>query len=169
MPGETESSEPRQEAEGLESAPTEVAELVEACREYVRRAIGMELDYSPETLPLVDHYIDLVRTSLDERPELQPLVVRAVGAYFGEVIRRQLPAFWRIPSADTHEWRLCARPVFLSLSPFGVAYDAVYQSAEHDGPSAQLRMAPEEREVVDRRIFSFLRARAGLLPLDHPP
>ena len=109
MPGETDSSEPSPAARSVDNAPPEVAELVEACREYVRRAIGMELDYSPETLPLVDHYIDLVRTSLDERPELQPLVVRAVGAYFREVIRRQLPAILADSPPPTPMSGVCAR------------------------------------------------------------
>ncbi len=140
------------EPDEVETPPPEIAELSAACCEYVQRAMGLMPDFSPETLPLVDHYLDLVRASVEERPELLPLVARAVGAYFGEVVRRQLPAFWSIPSADSHEWRLCARPVFLSLNPIGVAYDAVHASSEHDGPSSQLKLAPEERDVVDRRI-----------------
>lgn len=135
-----------------EAPPPVIAELAGACLEYVKRATSVAPDYTPETLPLVDHYLDLVRESMDDRPELLPLVARAVGAYFGEVVRTQLPAFWIIPSADAHEWRLCARPVFLSLNPVGVAYDALHRSSEHDGPSSQLGLAREEREVVDRRI-----------------
>lgn len=132
--------------------PPEIAELSAACREYVERATGLSPDYTPETLPLVDHYIDLARDDIRGRPELLPLVARAIGAYFGEVVRRQVPGFWRIPSADAHEWRLCARPVFLWLNPVGVAYDALHQSTEHDGPSSRLELAPEERDAVDRRI-----------------
>ncbi len=135
-----------------EAPPPGIAELCQACSDYVTRATGVSPDFTPETLPLVDHYLGMVRESTEERPELLPLLARAVGAYFGEVVRRLLPSFWIIPSADAHEWRLCAVPVFLSLNPVGVAYDALHGTSEHDGPSSQLRLAPEEREVVDRRI-----------------
>lgn len=149
------SGDERDEAEAGQEAeppPAAITELAEACRQYVERATGIQPDYSPETLPLVDHYLDLVRDSIQERPELLPLIARAVGAYFGEVVRREVPGFWSIPSADAHEWRLCARPVFFSLNPIGVAYDSIHGTSEHDGPSSQLKLAPEEREVVDRRI-----------------
>lgn len=143
-----------EEEEGIdpEAPPPGIAELSEACRQYVQRATGLLPDYCPETLPLVDYYLDQVRDSTNERPELLPLVVRAVGAYFGEVVRRQVPGFWIIPSLDAHDWRLCARPVFLSLNPIGVAYDAIHRKSAHDGPSSQLKLAPEDREVVDRRV-----------------
>jgi hypothetical protein len=34
----------------------------------------------------------------------------------------------------------------------GVAYDALYAEAEHDGPRSMLRCAPEDREFLERRL-----------------
>jgi hypothetical protein len=136
----------------LEPAPDQIAELAENCRQYVLSATGVELDYGEDTLPVLDHYMTLARASVGERPELLPLVTRAAGAYFGELVRRKLPSFWRLPTGDDHDWRLCARDVYLSLNPIGAAYDALASSEAHGGPSSELEVSREEREVVARRL-----------------
>ena len=132
--------------------PEPVADLVTGCLDYVRRALGFELDFTSETLPVLDHYIATVRDLKAERPELVPLVARAAGAYFGEVVRAFVPGFWRVPSANIHDWELCSRVCFLRFNPIGVAYDALYGEAEHDGPRSMLRCAPEDREFLERRL-----------------
>lgn len=136
----------------MEPPPDEITELDAACREYVRRALGVELDGTADTLPVLDHYLSLVRGTLEERPELVPLLTRAVGAYFGEVVRRTIGGFWLLPDADVHHWRVCLAPVFLSLDPVGGAYDALYGTSDHDGPSAEIHLAPEDREPVEQRL-----------------
>lgn len=138
----------------LPPAPAEIVELVRSCRQYVRRAVGIEPDLTPETLPVLDHYAGLVRQGAERRPELLPLLARAIGAYFGEVLRRELAFFWSLPSSDVHTWRLCASSVLLAINPVGVAYDALCASTDHDGPSSELRVAREERAIVDRRLLS---------------
>jgi hypothetical protein len=135
-------------------APPEITELVDACRQYVQRAVGVELDLTPETLPVLDHYVRLSRQHLEQRPELRALMARVVGGYFGEVARRHLGLFWHVPSADMHEWQLYGRSVLLAISPIGVAYDALHGSGEHDGPASSLCLTPEDRELVDRRLAS---------------
>jgi hypothetical protein len=135
-----------------DAIPEAVAERVTACIEYVARAVDMPLDFSPETLPVLDHYLSLVRDNARERESVRPLVAHAVGAYFGEVARRQLDGFWRLPSANPHDWQLCARSVFLAFNPIGMAFDALLQSAEHEGPSSRLRVAPEEHWLVAERL-----------------
>jgi hypothetical protein len=139
-----------------ESEPpdAEIGELALVCRRYVKRAIGVELDFSPETLPVLDYYVDQARRDARERPDLLGLMARVVGAYFGEVARRQFDLFWRMPSADAHTWQLCGHSVFLAISPIGVAYDALSASTEHAGPSSELRLAPDERELVEQRLAS---------------
>jgi hypothetical protein len=132
--------------------PQEIAELAEACRQYVFGAEGVELDYMPETLPLVDHYLSTARSAMAERPELSELVKRSTGAYFGEVLRRLAPAFWLVPSGDAHDWLVCFRDVFLAINPVAVAWDALAQSSEHGGPSSELRLDREESEAVERRL-----------------
>jgi hypothetical protein len=136
----------------VEPAPEHIAELAENCRQYVLAATGIELDYSEETLPVLDHYMTLARESIRERPELLPLVTRAAGAYFGELVRRKLTSFWRLPTGDDHDWRLCARDVYLSLNPIGAAYDALAASESHQGPSSEIEVSREERELVARRL-----------------
>jgi len=118
----------------------------------VRRAVGVELDFSPETLPVLDHYVSGVRAELVSRPELLLLTVNAVGAYFGEVVRARIPGFWRLPSANVHDWSVCSSVVFLSINSMGVAYDAIYEGNEHDGPRSMLRVAAEDREYLSRRL-----------------
>jgi hypothetical protein len=79
------------------------------------------------------------------------LVARAAGAYFGEVVRRQLQCFWHTPSDDPTLWELRFEPVYLSFSPVGVAYDAITHGDEA-GASAQLQLDDEDREAVEARL-----------------
>lgn len=136
----------------MAAPPDPIFELAGACLEYVRRALGFDLDFSQETLPVLDHYVATVRKDLAARPELGQLVARASGAYFGEVVRVVLPGFWRVPSANIHDYQLCFRSAFLWLNPLGVGYDALYAGAEHDGPRSMLRVAPDDREFLERRL-----------------
>ena len=135
-----------------EAPPPPIDGHVRACIEYVRRAALVELDFTPETLPVLDHYVSLVRPTLADRPEIALLTANAIGSYFGEVVRERIPGFWRLPSANVHDWALCSSVVFLSLNPMGVAYDALFQSTDHDGPRSMLRVAAEDREYLSRRL-----------------
>lgn len=132
--------------------PEPVADLVVACLEYVRRSTQFELDFSPDTLPVLDHYLSTVRETLTDRPELGPLAAHAAGAYFGEVVRGRIPGFWRLPSANIHDWQLCSQVAFLWFNPIGVGFDALHGSNEHDGPRSHLRCHPSDREFLERRL-----------------
>jgi hypothetical protein len=136
----------------MAAPPDPIPEYATACLEYVRRALEFELDFSPETLGVLDHYAGTVRATLGERPELAPLIARAMGAYFGEVVRGVIPAFWRIPSLNVHDFQVCSRVAYLSVNPVGVAYDAIFVGAPHDGPRSIVRSAPEDREFLERRL-----------------
>lgn len=140
------------ERSGRDAPPEEIEELAESCRQYVLHSTGIELDFTQDTLSVLDHYLASSRESIVERPELEPLIARAAGAYFGELVRRTLPSFWLLPTADIHDWRVCAREVFLAFNPIGVAYDALADGVDHDGPSSELSIAPEERDVVAQRL-----------------
>ncbi len=144
---------------GFEGVPAPIVELCQACVEYVKRSVGIELDYEPETLSLVDHYAREVRSTLAGRPEVLPLVGQAIGAYFGEVARRALNGFWRLPSQNYQDWQLCGAAAFVALNPIGVGFDAVVGGDVHDGPRSVLRVALEDRDAVSARL-------AGLPPVD---
>ena len=132
--------------------PPPVLDLAGACLEYVNHALEFGLDFSPDTLSAVDHYTTGVRASLAQNPALGPLIAPAVGAYFGEVVRVYFDGFWRVPTPNQHDWSVCLKLVFLAINPVGVGYDAIYGGTEHDGPRSALRVAPEDREFLDRRL-----------------
>src|SRR5688500_505633 len=70
----------------LAKPPQHVAELALACVEYVRRSTDSTLDWTPDTLPFLDAWVRQAREQ--PRPEVVQLLAPAVGAYFGEVIRK---------------------------------------------------------------------------------
>jgi hypothetical protein len=132
--------------------PEPIPDYVTACLEYVRRAVGVDLDFTPDTLPILDHYASLARTTIAERPPLEPLITQAVGAYFGEVARAHVPGFWRMPSQNVHDWAVCSKLVFLWFNPIGMAYDAIFKGTEHGGPRSMLRVAREDHDFLERRL-----------------
>jgi hypothetical protein len=133
-------------------APDEIASLYNMCLDFVNRAIGVPLDFTDETLPIVDHYVSSARDEIALRPELAQVLTRAIGAYFGELVRRRINGYWLIPNPDIHNWRVCARSVFLCFNPLGAAYDALAQGEDHDGPSGQLQLAPEDQSLIAERL-----------------
>jgi hypothetical protein len=100
---------------------------------------------------VLDHYLATRREELRTKPEAVGLVARAVGAYFGEVIRRQIRSFWRISPDDFSGWELRLEPVYLVFNPIDVAYDAITHGDEA-GPTAHLQLEDEDREVVEARL-----------------
>jgi hypothetical protein len=136
----------------LEPPPPEISELVTVCVESVLAAVDFQLDFSPDTVSVLDHYVSIARTSIQDRPELLPLLARTLGAYFGELLRRELPGFWRLPSANVHDWAVCGRPVFLWQNPVGVAFDALTGTTDHEGPRSRLHVAPEYQEALSARL-----------------
>lgn len=132
--------------------PPAVDELARSCLRFVHAALGFELDFSHETLPLLDHYLVEAREQIAARPEAAPLVAQSLGAYFGQVLAVELSGFWRAPGPDPHAWLLCLQPVFLAVNPIGISYDVLFSGARHDGPSAELRVGRADREFVEQRL-----------------
>jgi hypothetical protein len=62
--------------------PALAAEFVEACK-----AAGINLDYQPRTLPLVDKYMAASRQEAQNQ-------IKSIAAYLGEVIRRETGGVW---------------------------------------------------------------------------
>lgn len=136
----------------LGEIPGEILELAESGRQFALSAVGVELDYDAETLPILDEYLRIASGGVKDRPQLEPLVAKTVAAYFGEVARRRLDGFWRRREDPNDPWELCARRAFLSLSPLGVVLEVLEKSSEHDGPSGELRLAPDDRELAEQRL-----------------
>lgn len=132
--------------------PERISELVSSCVRFVHAAVGAELDLTHETLPLLDHYVRLSREQLGVRPEAADLIAQTTGAYFGQLLALEYGGLWRAPSVDVHEWRVYFQPVFLALNPVGVAYEVLFASERHQGPSAAPTFARDELPLVEARL-----------------
>lgn len=126
--------------------PPVVLDLADSCVRFVKRALRIELDYSPDTLPILDHYLREAQGI--EREEVLNLVAPAAGAYFGEVVRRHLgPSRWHWVSDDFSECRIEFDRCFLSFNPIGSALEAVI-SGEAEGYGSTLALLPEDEGLV---------------------
>lgn len=111
----------------LDSATTSheaAGALARECVEAVRLALGLELDFSPETLPLVDHYC----LGLPREAETIERASRLAGAYFGEVVRRRFGCRWHVEVSGSLGWRLEFERCFLYFNPVGVALEMLLGS-----------------------------------------
>jgi hypothetical protein len=121
------------------SPPALIGELADACVRFVEKAVGIAPDYTFETLPLVDHWLREAREAALARArsaslvsasqggqapvdETLRLVAAAAGAYFGEVVLRRYPGWWRLVDDGTDGHRVELREVFLAFHPMGFAY-----------------------------------------------
>jgi hypothetical protein len=103
-------------------APSQVQNLAGQCVRFVEKATKVVLDYTPDTLPLLDHYLRQVPHQGDE---VRALVAAAAGAYFGEVVRRVFPCRWHAPDDDYGAWRIEFEHVFLHFNPVAFAHEAI--------------------------------------------
>jgi hypothetical protein len=131
-------------------APDAVRDLADGCVRYVKRALQIELDYTPDTLPLLDHYL---RNASDiSQEQVLSLVAPAAGAYFGEVVRRTLgPCRWHWVEGDFSACRLEFERCFLSFNPIGSALATLLSGdAEHYG--GQPALLAEDEPLVKESL-----------------
>jgi hypothetical protein len=127
-----------------------VLELAEACVRYVQSALGVPLDYSQDTLSLLDHYTRSAAEGLAERPDALRLVASALAAYFGEVVRRRYDAWWHAPEGDVEGWQLRFDRIYLAIVPFAFAVSAL--GAGEEGVEGGLVLDEAERDDVAERL-----------------
>jgi hypothetical protein len=133
----------------MDEAPERVREYADQAVEYVRRALGVTLEYDSDTLPLLDHYLREVPQ--DQVATLQ-LVILTSGAYFGEVVRRRLGGRWDMSAEEEAQWRVVL-PTGLNFSPMGFVASAITQSEGEDidaSIDAPLRMKPYLQQALQR-------------------
>jgi len=131
-----------------EGVPERVREYADQVVAYVRRALGVTLEYDSDTLPLLDHYL---RTVPGEQAATLELVVATSGAYFGEVVRRRLGGRWEAQGEEQH-WRVVL-PTGLNFSPAGFVASAIAQADLEDLDSeidAPPRMLPYVQQALQR-------------------
>ncbi len=131
-----------------DAVPERVREYADQAVAYVRRALGVTLEYDSDTLPLLDHYL---RTVPDTQSATVELVVATSGAYFGEVVRRRLGGRWETTGED-NEWRVVL-PTGLNFSPAGFVASAIAQADLEDldtSLDAPPRMRPYVQQTLQR-------------------
>lgn len=101
--------------------------------EQVHRALGVWLDGTPTSLAFVDHYLSLARD--EDREPIVSLLAAGAGAYFGELVRREMGGTWVGDGEDPRRLRLLVEPQFVHFSPVDQAYEAIAgQSLREDDP-----------------------------------
>ncbi len=147
---ESRSSAASEEPGPLEPPPPQVAELARACVRFVAARYGTTLDFAPDTLSFVDHWLRDARADVLERPEAVEIVQSSAGAYLGEVIRQAFGGHWVAEGAHS-EWRLELERVYCSFNPIGMARDALMLDTD-EGWHAHFELDPAESEAMDQRL-----------------
>lgn len=133
---------PEEQADGC---PEEVGEYAATAVGFVSRALGIELEYDSDTLPILDHYLGMVPKG---DADSTALVAATAGAYFGEVVRRRLGGAWDLSGGDPGAWKLVL-PGGLSLMPAGFAMAGMLRDEDTDpGLDAPPRMWPVVEEAL---------------------
>lgn len=150
------------EVREVPAPPSVIAELADSCIRFVERAVGVKLDYSAETLPLLDHYLadaekTLVAQSENDRKAALTtlsLLVQTAGAYFGEVVRRRYPSWWRAEGNDPTSYRIEMETVYLAFSPMLFMYEALSRGLALHGDEAAFEAAQIEMDEEDQKAAS---------------
>lgn len=115
---------------------------------YVQAVLGVELGYDSDTLPVLDHYL---RNVPDEQSATVALVVSTAGAYFGEVVRRQLGGTWDVADRDPIEW-LVVLPSGLSVSPAGMVAAVIARSDDLEDIETGLQVPTHLEPAVEATL-----------------
>jgi len=130
-----------------------VADLERVFRTQVERTLGQPLDTGPIALAFVDHYLSLARH--ERRAPVLELLAAGAGAWFGELVRREVGGTWIGDGVAPRRLRLLLAPQCLHFSPADVALQAIV-SEELDPSDERL---PAGEPAFDPRFR--VRATAG--------
>jgi hypothetical protein len=134
------------------AVPARVREYADQAVDYVRRALGVALEYDSDTLPLLDHYL---RNVPEGQPATIQLIIATSGAYFGEVVRRRLGGRWELSPGneepgDQPDWRVVL-PTGLNFSPVGFVAAAIAM-ADLDDLDTEIEAPPRMRPYVQQAL-----------------
>ncbi len=97
----------------------------------VKKAVGLDLEFDSDTLPLLDHYL---RDLPGNKPETAALIAAMAGSYFGEAVRLSQGGSWKVEGDDPSQWRVVL-PGGLSFSPVRMALSAILRDEGGEGNS----------------------------------
>jgi hypothetical protein len=136
----------------LPPAPARVLELTAACMRFVESKYRVPLDFTSDTLSLVDQYVRDARKEIVLLPASMELISLSIGAYLGEVVRRTFGAEWDVTGEES-TYRLCFASVYLWTNPMGMGREALTMVTE-DGWNAHLSTRADDREALTARLES---------------
>jgi len=139
------------------SAAALAEQLASALRDHVRRSLGVTLEDTSTSLAFVDHYLRVARS--ETRPPILLLLAAEAGAWYGELVRREVGGVWIGDGKDPRSLRLLLRPQFLHFAPVDQALEALLgpesdESRMPEGPALDTtfhtrRAIVEARALVD--------------------
>lgn len=133
----------------MADTPEQITELAATCVSYVHKSLGLMLDYTQDTLPILDHY---VRSAEGASGEVMELLAAPAGAYFGEVVRRHLDGVrWHAPNNDSMATRLEFESCFLWFNPIGAAREVISRVPAPDW-NAHLQLLDADRALVESAL-----------------
>lgn len=149
-PDVADAPDPEPPPEELEPMPPLVADLAASCVQYVLTKYRVKLDFTPETLGILDQYVRDARADIAIKPDAIDLLQSVIGAYLGEVIRRAHFGIWQA-DGEQDSWRVLMTRVYLTFNPIGMAREALtLEPAE--GWHAFAEVDPAEKERLLQRL-----------------
>jgi hypothetical protein len=133
-------------------------EFALAAGEYVRRAVGVDLDGSVESLAFVDHYVAGMEQPSEE---VRRLVAAAIGCYFGEVVIGRLGGRWEADDEDPARWSITVEAAPLSFRPVAMAVEAI-AGGDVDDVDARMTTLPSLAGSLEEAL-----AAAAPVPVDY--
>jgi hypothetical protein len=133
--------------------PAQVASFADGCVRSVHRSLGVTLDYHPDSISLLDHYLSLLpdRPRAPTRDPVRGLVASMTGAYFGEVVHRLFPSRWVVrPDAHPLDWRVELSYCFLTFHPVAVAWEVILRRDSPGCTAAYLLEEPTRGQIAER-------------------
>jgi hypothetical protein len=108
-----------------EKTAAEMQRQAEGCVEGVRQFWGERLDFSPQSLAVVDR---LIQTGFGPQPDEETIAtaVQAFGAYMGEVVRRTLGGVW-------HDEEMKGQPILLNVGNHSIRIEPFRVVSERFG------------------------------------
>jgi len=150
--GEGEGEEAELPDEPAEPMPAAIGELAAACVRFVATKYGVPLDFTQDTLSVLDHYVRDARAEIIAKPASLPLLQATIGAYLGEVIRRAHRGLWEC-EGEHETWKVIFTSVYLAFNPIGMAREALLEEAQ-PGWNAHFDVDDAEREGLEQRLAS---------------
>jgi hypothetical protein len=128
---------------------------------HVKHRFDLKLDYSENTLSVLDHFVRAVVMEESGSSKLPPghgkrtqlihLLAPTMGAYFGEVLCRAFACHWSFESEDPIGWLIKFDHVPLWLNPAGAAAEALMEQSIESWKGG-VTTSPEETEALKERL-----------------